>query len=101
MDSEQAAIPSFQKSFSESKLSGCLFHLSKSYMRKIVELGLKKDHETNHEVALALKMLPSLAFENEEEIGNAYVPGAQSTGFSTKKVQNIMHACVERTANLS
>ena len=66
-------------------LLGCLFHLSKSYMRKIVELGLKKDYETNHEIALALKMLPSLAFENEEEIGNAYVPGAQSTGFSTKK----------------
>ena len=34
-------------------------------MRKIVELGLKKDYETNHEFALALKMLPALAFEKE------------------------------------
>ena len=41
-------------------------------MRKIAELGLKKDCETNHEFALALKMLPALAFEKEEEIENSY-----------------------------
>ena len=41
-------------------------------MRKIAELGLKKDYETNHEFALALKMLPALAFETKEQIGNSY-----------------------------
>ena len=41
-------------------------------MRKIAELGLKKDYKTNHEFASALKMLPTLAFEKEIEIGNAY-----------------------------
>ena len=40
-------------------------------MRKTAELGLKKDCETNLEFALALKMLPALAFEKEEEIGNS------------------------------
>ena len=40
-------------------------------MRKIAELGLKKDCETNHEFALALKMLPALGFE-KEEIENSY-----------------------------
>ena len=39
-------------------------------MRKIAELGLKKDYETNHAFALALKMLPALAIE--KEIGNSY-----------------------------
>ena len=39
-------------------------------MRKIAELGLKKDYKTNHEFALALKMLPALAIE--KEIGNSY-----------------------------
>ena len=39
-------------------------------MRKIAELELKNDYETSHEFALALKMLPVLAFEKEEEIGN-------------------------------
>ena len=40
-------------------------------MRKIAELGLKKGYETNHKFALALKMLPALAFEKEEEKGNS------------------------------
>ena len=72
LDFEQAAIQAFQKNFLETKLSGCLFHLSQSFMRKIAEFGLKNDYETNHEFALALKMLPALAFEKEEEIGNSY-----------------------------
>ena len=72
LDFEQAAIQAFQKNFPETKLSGCFFHLSQSFMRKIGELGLKKDYETNHEFALALKLLPALAFEKEEEIRNSY-----------------------------
>ena len=72
LDFEQAAIPAFQKNFPEYKLSGCFFHLSQSFMRKILELGLKKDYERNHEFALALKMLAALAFEKEEEIGILY-----------------------------
>ena len=72
LDFEQAAIQAFQKNIPETKLSGCFFHLSQSFMRKIGELGLKKDYETNHEFALALKMLPALAFEKEEKIGNSY-----------------------------
>ena len=40
-------------------------------MRKILQLGLKKDSKTNHEFGLAVKIIPSLAFE-EEEIRNSY-----------------------------
>ena len=40
-------------------------------MRKIAELGLKKDYETNHLFALALKKLPALNFE-KDEIGSSY-----------------------------
>ena len=73
LDFEQAAaIQAFQKNFSVSKLSVCFFQLSKSFMRKIAELGLKNDYKTNHEFALALKMLLALAFEKEEENGNSY-----------------------------
>ena len=36
-------------------------------MKKINELGLKVTYETNHELALALKMLPSLAFEKKRK----------------------------------
>ena len=44
-------------------LSGCYFHLTQ---KKIGELGLKKLVSENHEVALALEIIPALAFENEE-----------------------------------
>ena len=33
---------------------------------------IKKGYETNHEFALALKMLPALASEKEEKIGKTY-----------------------------
>ena len=69
---EQAAIQALKKNFPETKLSGCFFHLSQSFMRKIAELGLKTDYETNHEFALALKLLLALFFEKEEDIGNSY-----------------------------
>ena len=73
LDFEQAALQSFQKKFSEAHLSGCFFHLSQSNMRKINELGLKVTYETNHDLALALKMLPSLAFEKKKEkSGDSY-----------------------------
>ena len=71
LDFEQADLQSFQKTFPEAHLSGCFFHLSQSYMRKINELGLKVTDETNHDLALAVKMLPSLAFE-KEKIGDFY-----------------------------
>ena len=43
LDFEQAAIQANQKNFPESKLSGCFFHLSQNFMRKIAKLGLKED----------------------------------------------------------
>ena len=54
----------------EIHLSDCFLHLSQSYMREINELGPKVTYETNHNLALALKIVPSLAFE--KKIGNFY-----------------------------
>ena len=42
LDFEQAAVQAFQKNFPETKLSGCFFHLSQSFMRKIAELGFTR-----------------------------------------------------------
>ena len=67
LDFEQAALHSFQKTFPEAHLSGCFFHLSQSYIKEINELGLKVTYETNHDLALALKMLPCFAFEKKRK----------------------------------
>ena len=66
LDFEQAALRSFQKTFPEAHSSGCFFHLLQNYMRKTNELGLKVTYETNQDFALALKILPSLAFEKKK-----------------------------------
>ena len=53
-------------------LSGCHFPLTHSFKRKIVELGLKKFASEIHEVVPALKMIPVLAFEKQEEIEKSF-----------------------------
>ena len=53
-------------------LSGCYFHLTQSFVRKIGELGLKKLVSENLEVPLALKMIPPLAFEKNEQIKKSF-----------------------------
>ena len=50
-------------------LSGWFFHLSQSFIKKINELGLKVNFDTNNDSALTIKMLPFLAFER---IGEFY-----------------------------
>ena len=54
------------KTFLEASLLGCFFHLSQSYTRTINELGLNLTYKTNHGLMLALRMLPSLAFEKKK-----------------------------------
>ena len=48
-------------------------------MRKINELDLKVTYITNHDLVLALKMLPSLAFEKQVKIGESYDMIVQET----------------------
>ena len=71
-DFEQAALEAFRKT---SRSPSCLDNFFSSFSKlyeKNWELVLKKENETNHELALALKMLFSLALEKEEEIGNSW-----------------------------
>ena len=72
LDFEIAPVNAFQKHHPASMLSGCYFYLTQNFVRKIGELGLKKLVSENHEVALALKMIPSLALEKNEEIEKSF-----------------------------
>ena len=66
LEFEQAVFQSFQKTFPEALLSGGFLYLFQSYLRKIDELDLQLSYKTNHDLALASKMLPSLAFEKKK-----------------------------------
>ena len=70
LDFEIAPVNAFQKHHPASMLSCCYFHLSRKFIRKNGELGLKKLVSGKHEVALALKNILALAFENMRKYTN-------------------------------
>ena len=72
LDFEIAPINAFQKHHPASMPSGCYFHLTQNFVRKVGELGLKKLVSEKHEVALALKVIPALAFEKMRKLKNLW-----------------------------
>ena len=70
-DFEKAAINSFEEHFL-AVTSGCFFHLSQNIYRKIQSEGLTGQYQSDIELGLSLKMLPSLAFVPEQEVVNCF-----------------------------
>ena len=68
IDFELAAMKAFEKALPNATISGCFFHLSQNFIRKIGELGLKNLYRSNPELSLALKLIPALAFEKLENV---------------------------------
>lgn len=46
-DFELAAIRAFSDEFPNIKITGCLFHLSQNVQRKVQELGLKTEYQSD------------------------------------------------------
>ena len=72
IDFELAAMKAFKKALPNANISGCFFHLSQNFIRKIGELGLKNLYHSNPEVLLTLKLIPSLAFEKLENVKSSF-----------------------------
>ena len=49
IDFELAAMKAFEKALPNANISGCFFHLSQNFIRKIGELGLKNLYHSNPE----------------------------------------------------
>jgi len=61
LDFESASINAFRSAFPSATATSCYFHLTRSVMRKINEIGMKEDYEKNDSLRLALRCLPALA----------------------------------------
>ena len=59
---EKVAVNALSTAFTAAQITGSYFRLCQSVLRKINEVGLKKDYTTTPELALALKMEPATAF---------------------------------------
>ena len=68
---QKAAINAFKEAYPESSISGYYFHLRQSFKRKIADLGLNCFYQKNADFAVALKMIPALAFTPVAEVENA------------------------------
>ena len=62
LDFEIQAMDTFRRQYPDVRLSGCHFHFSRSIIRKLAELGLKRMYETDNNFAVSIKMFIALAF---------------------------------------
>ena len=72
IDFELAAMKGFEKTLPNATISGCFFHQSQNYIRKIGQLGLKNLYRSNPELSLAMKLIPALAFEKLENVRSSF-----------------------------
>ena len=68
VDFETAPINAFGQVFDGSIIKGCLFHQGQSLNRKVAEIGLKKDYETNMDFNMLVKSLLALSFVPEADV---------------------------------
>ena len=68
LDFEIQAMDTFGRQFPGVSLTGCHFHFSRSIIRKVSELGLKRLFETNPDFAVSIKMFIALAFVPEGDV---------------------------------
>ena len=68
VDFETAAQNAFRDNYPNASIKGCLFHLCQSVIRKVGELGLKREYESNPQMNMAVKSLTALSFVPENEV---------------------------------
>jgi hypothetical protein len=68
VDFERAAMNAFSSAFPDATVTGCYFHLCQSVIRKVNEIGLKVEYETNNEVRGFVRCLPALAFVPADDV---------------------------------
>lgn len=87
LDFESAARSSFQQHFPNASILGCYFHLCQSVQRKVQELGLKNEYETNGDLRMQIRSLPALAMVPPEDVANSFDLLAESMPENEKIVE--------------
>src|ERR1700759_670218 len=72
VDFESAAINAFRSAFPSSEVTGCYFHLCQSVHRKTIEVGLKSEYESDHEIRGFIRCLPALSHVPVPDVTSAF-----------------------------
>ena len=67
-DFEKGALNAYKQYFPTSQQKCCFFHLCQNFQRKLGEEGLKARYENDTDFALAIRMVPCLAFLPSERV---------------------------------
>ncbi|XP_077119382.1 TIMELESS-interacting protein isoform X1 [Ranitomeya variabilis] len=68
VDFEKACMTAVKIAFPHADVKGCYFHLCQSLIRKIKNVGLKTEYESNINIKITLKSLAALAFVPIEDV---------------------------------
>jgi hypothetical protein len=71
-DFEQASMNAFNFHFPHIKLSGCFFHLGKSFFRRVVDLGLRTAYSKDQDFKLWVKKFSALALVPKQMVEIAF-----------------------------
>lgn len=72
IDFETAIHNAIMDTWEEARVSGCRFHLSQAWYRKIHSLGLSQDYKNHTEVGKMLRYCFGLQFLDCDEVGDAF-----------------------------
>lgn len=61
LDFESASIAAFREAYPDAEITGCYFHLCQSVLRKVQELGLRPDYDTDDEIRGFVRCLSALS----------------------------------------
>ena len=67
-DFELGAMNAFREKFPDIVCTGCFFHLSQNIFRKVQASGLQERYGQDAQFALAMRMLPALAFVPQGDV---------------------------------
>ena len=78
LDFESAAISAFRSAYPNANVMGCYFHLTQSVIRKVNDISMKVDYESNDSLCTAVRCLPALAMVPAADVVDAFLILADS-----------------------
>ena len=72
LDFENSAVRAFHTASPTATVS-CYFHFTQSVIRKVNEIGMKSDYESNDESRTAVRCLPALAMVPSSDVAESFL----------------------------
>ena len=72
VDFERAAITAFEAASPMATVNSILFSSDESVIRKVNEIGMKVDYQTNEALRTCVRCLPALAFVPPDDVSEAF-----------------------------